>query len=236
MLNRLAERDGAVELSRGVRGDSEAVVVYRSRVFEVMADGCIIVEIPRQAMHDRTFRVGDDLDLTLMLNNERMVATCTLHEPISYQVNPSLRVTCYRLSPGRRPMREQRRSFYRVNVAAMELPPTRLSCETEQQAFTCKGRLVNLSAGGIGVSIRAARTVLNQIKRTRQFQCITWLNEDETVEVPVRVVHLSAIGDDGLYLGLKFDLDDPDRAKHLEQRMQQRCTELQRMQLQRRRA
>ncbi len=237
MLNRLASRDGSVEMSRGVSNDQSAVVMYRSRVFKVMQDGCIIVEIPRQALQDKAFRVGDDLDLTIMVNNQRMVATCTLHEAFSYNVNPTLKVTCYRLSSGRRPKREQRRSFYRVSVAAMALKPTKLSCEIEHgQRFLCEGRLSNIGAGGIGVSIRAARTILNQIKRTRHFDCSVWLSEEHNINVPVRVAHISALGDDGLYLGLQFAIEDAVQAKQLEQRIQQRCTEVQRMQLQRRRA
>lgn len=241
MLKRLAERDGSVELSRGVSNDDSAVISYRSRVFAVKPnDGCIIVETPKQAVGDRTFRIGDDVDMTLMVNSERMIATCTLHEVFTYKINPTVTVTCYRLSAGRRPVREQRRSFFRVNVAAMELKPTVLSGEIEEEEITqvheYKGRLVNISAGGIGVSFRAARKVLNQIKRTRQFDCVAWLNDDEPVEAPVRVTHINALGDDGLYLGLRFDIEDEARAKHHEQYMQQKCTEIQRMQLQRRRA
>lgn len=238
MLKRLADRDGSVELSRGVSNDDAAVITYRSRVFKVMPeDGCIIVETPHQAVQDRSFRIGDDVDLTLMVNNERMVATCTLQEVFSYEVNPTLRVTSYRLSPGRRPVREQRRSFYRVNVAAMELESTELSSELEdEERFAFKARLVNISAGGMGVSIRASRKILNQIKRTRSFDCSAYLSDDESVEVPVRVAHINALGDDGLYLGLRFDIEDETAAANHERFMQHRCTEIQRMQLRRRRA
>ncbi|MEM6257357.1 MAG: PilZ domain-containing protein [Planctomycetota bacterium] len=236
MLKRLASRDGSVELSRGVGNDDTAIIMYRSRIFAILEGGCIVVETPQQAVLDRSFRVGDDIDLTLMVNNERMLATCTLKETMTYELNASLKVTCYKLSPGRRPVREQRRSFYRVNVAAMDLEPTKLRSEIEDTVFECSVRLVNISAGGIGVSIRAAKNVLKQLKRTRNFQCTAWLSDDEAIEMPVRVAHISALGDDGLYLGLKFDFEDESEAYAHEQTMQQRCTEIQRMQLQRRRA
>eukprot|EP00752_Nemacystus_decipiens_P017582 g15755.t1 len=116
----------------------------------------------------------------------------------------------------------------------MELKPTVLSCEIDEQVHRFKGRLVNVSAGGMGVSFRAARKVLNQIKRTRRFDCSAWINEDECIKVPVRVAHINALGDDGLYLGLRFDIDDEARASSHEQFMQQKCTEIQRMQLRRR--
>lgn len=237
MLDRLASRDGSVELSRGVGNDKSTAIMYRGRVFKIMQDGCIIVETPRQAVQDKAFRIGDDLDLTIMVNNQRMIATCTLRETFTYSVNQTLKVTCYRLSPGRRPVREQRRSFFRVSVAAMQLKPTKLSYEIEdEQAFECEVKLSNISAGGFGVSIRASRSVLNQIKRARTFDCSAWLSEEECIDVPVRVLYLNTFGDDGLYLGLQFDVEDELEAKQLEQRMQQRCTEVQRMQLQRRRA
>ena len=237
MLHHLAERDGAVELSRGISSNDSVPIIYRSRVFEVMEDGCIIVETPRQAVQDKAFRTKDDVDLTIMVNNERMVATCTLHKTFTYGVNKTLKTTCYRLSPGRRPVREQRRSFYRVNVAAMELPPIKLSCEIDdQRTFECQGRLSNISAGGFGVSIHAPHGILSQIKCTRFFNCLAWISEDESIEVPVRVAHISALGDDGLYLGLQFAVIDEVEAMHLEQQIQHRCTEIQRMQLRRRRA
>ena len=237
MLHHLAERDGSAELSRGVSNDDSVPIIYRSRVFEVMDDGCIIVETPHQAVQHKSFRTGHDIDLTIMVNNERMVATCTLHETFTYGVNKALKTTCYRLSPGRRPVREQRRSFYRVNVAAMELPPIKLSCEIDDgRTFECQGRLSNISAGGFGVSIRADRGVLNQIKRTRFFNCLAWLSEDEHIDAVVRVAHIKALGDDGLYLGLQFAVMDEVEAMELEQQIQHRCTEIQRMQLRRRRA
>lgn len=238
MLKRLADRDGAVELSRGESNDVTTVITYRSRVFKIQPeDGCIIVETPRQAIYDRAFRIGDDVDLTLMVNHERMVATCTLKEIFSLQVNATLSVTSYRLSPGRRPVRDQRRSFYRVNVAGMELKPTELSSQLEdEQPFDFTGRLVNISASGIGVTIRATRNILNQIKRTRHFHCTTHLNDEESTDAPVRVAYINALGDDGLYLGLRFDFEDEAQAMSHEQYMQHRCTEIQRMQLRRRRA
>ena len=236
MLQRLADRDGAVELSRRCNDDHCAAIVYRSRVFEVMADGCIVVEVPRQAVRDASFGIGGDIDLTLMLNSDRMVASCTLNEMITYKVNPTLSVTCYRLSPGRRPTREQRRSFYRVAVAAMQLRPVKLASTIDDAAFECIGKLSNISAGGLGVSIRAVDAVLNKIKRTRRFNCTAWIGEDGRIVAPVRIAHIEALQDDGLYLGLQFDLEDDTEKRALEQRMQQRCTEIQRMQLQRRRA
>lgn len=237
MLHDLAARDGAVELSRGVSNHDAVPIIYRSRAFEVMEDGCIIVETPHQAAQDRAFRVGDDIDLTIMVNNERMIATCTLHEAFTYGVNKTLKATCYRLSPGRRPVREQRRSFYRVNVAGMELPPIKLSCEIDdQRTFECQGRLSNISAGGFGVTIRAPRGILNQIKRTRFFNCSAWISEVDQIDAPVRVTYFNLLDDDGLYLGLQFAVVDEIEAMQLEQHIQHRCTEIQRMQLRRRRA
>ena len=155
MLTQLAQRDGSVELSRGVSNDDAPVIHYRSRLFEVKQDGSIIVEMPRPSPDGQSLNVGDDVDLSLMLDNERMVATCTIHEAFSYELNSEKKVTCYRLSAGRRPMREQRRSNFRVNVAALDFKPSRLRNDAETPPFDCEVHVVNFSAGGMGVSIRA---------------------------------------------------------------------------------
>lgn len=236
MLTDIAARNAPAELSRGDSNNVEATVTYRSRIFEILEDECIIVETPRQAVVDRSFGNGDDIELLLMQNGERLIATCTIRETFVYEVNELLRVTCYRLSPGRRPKREQRRSFFRVGVAAMELKPARLVHDNEENRFEFKARLVNISGGGLGVSVRASRRILNQIKRTRSYQCAAWLGEEERVNTPVRIAHIEALGDDGLYLGLQFDIDDPAESQFIEQKMQHRCTQIQRLQLQRRRA
>jgi|GEM_PF-2385669 len=236
MLIDIAAHNAPAEISRGNSSDINAAVTYRSRVFEVLDDGCIIVGTPRQAVIDRSFGNRDDVELLIMHNNERLVATCTIRETFVYQVNDSLRLTCYRLSPGRRPKREQRRSFFRVGVAAMELKPVKLIHENEEARFEFQGRLVNISGGGLGISVRASRQILNQIKRKRSYQCAAWLGEEEHVNAPVRIVHIEALGEDGLYLGVEFDIDDPSQLQFIEQKMQHRCTEVQRLQLQRRRA
>lgn len=236
MLNNIAAHNAPAELTRGDSTNVETMVTYRSRVFEVLEDGCIIVETPRQAVLDHSFGNGDDIELLLMQEGERLVATCTIRETFVYEVNETLRVTCYRLSPGRRPKREQRRSFFRVGVAAMELKPVKLVHENEENRFEFNGRLVNISGGGLGITVRAARRVLNDIKRSRSYQCAAWLGEEERVMAPVRIAHIEALGEDGLYLGVEFDIDDPSESNFIEQKMQHRCTEIQREQLQRRRA
>ncbi|MGB0768044.1 MAG: PilZ domain-containing protein [Phycisphaeraceae bacterium] len=236
MLKQHALRNAPAELSRGCADADAPPVVYRGRVFEVRADGSIVVETPRQALTDKAFGNGDDIDLLLMHRSERLIATCTIRETLIYKVNAAVRLTCYILSPGRRPKREQRRSFFRVSVAAIELKPAELVSLDEEHPLEFKARLSNISGGGIGVSVRGARKVLNQIKRSRQLRCNAWIGEDHRIQAPVRIAHVSALGDDGLYLGLQFDHTDPAEARQLEQVMQQRCTEVQRMQLQRRRA
>lgn len=236
MLQTLAKRDGSVELSRRMQGDEELSVNYRTRLFEVLEDGNIIVETPKRAVQDKSFGNGDDIDLTLMYSNERLVATCTVLETFIQEIKPGMRLLCYRLSPGRRPQREQRRDYYRVNIAAMDLELAKFTTGHDEEVFSFEARMVNLSGGGLGVSVRGAKTVLNKIKRSRDFNCHALLGSGIWVDAPVRVAHLEAIGDDGLYIGFQFDLDDAGEAQALEDMIAQRCVEFQRMQLKKRRA
>lgn len=236
MLSRLAKRDASVELSRRSAQDESPTVSYRTRLFGVEQDGRIIVERPRQAVSDKSFGKGDDIELLLMHDNERLVGTCTIEKVFLHDVNPTLRVSCYRLSPARRPQREQRRAFYRVSVAALDLEPAVLRHEEAGYAFDFKARIVNLSAGGLGVSVRLSRKILNEIKRTRTFNCTASFDNELTLNAPVRVAHIAAIGDDGLYLGLQFDFRDASRKQAIEDRMHQLCMQYQRQALKRKRA
>lgn len=236
MLHLLAERDAPVELSRRTDGDDASPFIGRSRLFEVQQDGCIVVERPPLIPGGPNASVDDDIELTLMHNSERYVATCTVKAVIQHRVNDKLKVTCFRLSPGRRPMREQRRSFFRVNLAASDLDPAVLTSGGGDNELSFKARVVNLSGGGIGVCVRDSRSVLNQIKRTRYLNCKTRLSRHQTIEAPVRIAHIEAVGEDGLYLGLEFDVEDAGEAQALQDQMHQCSADYQREQLKRRRA
>lgn len=258
MLSHLAQRDASVELSRQTAGDDQPPVVYRTRLFGVRENGCIIVEQPRQAVMDKSFGKGDDIELLMMQNNERLIATCTILDVFIKDLNPTTRVTSYLLSPGRRPQRDQRRSFFRVNVAAMELGPAVMTHglspdqtdERDRVAFQSKtltehatearfqfnAKVVNISAGGLGVVVRANRVLLGQIKRSRDFICEATFTSIDSIEVPVQVMYLLARGEDVIYLGLMFNVENEGMARALEDQMHQLCMLFQRQALQRRRA
>ncbi len=240
MLKMLAWRDAPVELSRRGAQDEGPPIVYRSRLFEVEEDGAIIVERPGQAVGDQGSDDRDDIELLLMHNGDRLIATCTIRDTHLRWINQAVRVPCYRLSPGRRPQREQRRSFYRVNVAAVSLEPVLLETpatgDQDEQPLQIKARLVNLSAGGVGVSVRARKDTLGKIKRTRSFRCTMRFEDGLVIEMPTRVAHIGARGDDLLYLGLQTDIDDEVHARSVQDQLQHLCTQFQRAQLQRRRA
>lgn len=245
-LKHLASRDGSVELSRRCADQDDCVqpTSYRTRLLGLESDGSIIVERPQQAVLDRSFGKRDDVEMLLVCNAQRLIATCTILDVFMHQVNPNLRICCYRLSPARRPQVDQRRAFYRVGLAALDLPLAELWHEkqpveeddepTIDLAF--KARLVNLSAGGLGVSVRQSRAILNQIKHTRDLTCRANFGDGEPIVAPVLVRHVSGLGDDGLYLGLQFSLDDAEAQTAFEDRMHQRCMQFQREALRRKRA
>jgi len=249
MLAALDGRDAPVELSRRSANDDGPPIVYHSRLFAVEPDGAIIVERPGQAVRDKSFGTGDDIELLLMYNGDRLVATTTIRNTHIRPINKSTRVTCYKLSPGRRPQREQRRAFYRVNVAGADLEPVTLRIDPQttpasqarehpriDQPLEVQGRLVNLSGGGFGVSVSAGHELLNKLKRTRRMHLVARIDTKQTIQAPVLVAHIGARGDDHLYLGLETDIQDEGAARALEDELQHLCARFQRAQLQRRKA
>jgi len=238
MLTRLAERDAPVELSRRSAEDDAPAIAYRTRLFDVTENGGIIVERPAQAVRDRSFGVGDDIELLLMHNNDRLVATCTIQQVFIHEINEHLRPSCYLLSPGRRPQRDQRRSFFRVNIAAQHLEPAvlRHTPADDQTPVSFNAHMVNLSAGGLGVTLRLSHELLQEIKRTRRFHCQADFGEGEVFDLPVRVAHVAAVGEDGLYLGMRFELEDAEEKQAVEDRLNQVCVRFQREALKRQRA
>ena len=236
LLKFLAGRDAPVELSRRDAQSDGPPMIYRSRLFEVQADGSIIVERPSHISCGTAFANRDDIELLLIHNGERLVATCTVLETFIQQINPTVRVTCYKLSPGRRPMRDQRRTFYRVNVAGLPLDPVILESKDEDAPFLIKGKLVNLSGGGFGVSVRADAKLLGQIKRTRCFRCTAVLDDGHAIAAPVRVSHISQRSEDLIYLGLQTEIEDETYARAVEDELLHHCARFQRLQLQRRKA
>lgn len=236
MLKMLAWRDSPVELSRRNAQDKRPPIMYRSRLFEVEPDGSIIVERPGQVVLDKTFTNGDDIELLLMQNGDRLVGTCTIRETFIRQINPTVRVCCYRLSPGRRPQREQRRAFFRVNVAGVALEPVSLQVMDSDEPETFKAQLVNLSGGGLGVSVRGSQKLLGKIKRTRRFMCTARFDAEEQIQAAVRVTHIEVRAEDLLYMGLQFDVEDEAEAAAVQDQMMHLCAQFQRAQLQRRKA
>ncbi|XAM00123.1 PilZ domain-containing protein [Phycisphaeraceae bacterium D3-23] len=236
-LAHLSKRDGGVELApRGASAD-DTRKVYKSRLFEVSKDGEIIVERPDQSVLDHAFRVGDTIELLLVVNNQRMLGDCELREVAAKQINRATRVTCFKLGPAKRIRPDQRRSFFRVNTAGADLGTVSLLAHGKDIEDEVRARMVNLGGGGMGVSIRASRDLLREIQGDTKYRCRLEIQSDnEVIDLDTTLVHLSPLDTTGLYLGLRFELPEGKEGKALESRLVQYGAWLQRQQLKRRRA
>lgn len=230
-----SQRNMAGELSIAPADPDHKRVSYRARVFEVMKDGAIIVELPMQALADRAFLVGDDVDLVLMEKDERLAGRCRIREFVKYQFNESTQVTSLLLAPASKTFRDQRRSFYRVNVAGADLELAELIDISNDQHRAFKARPINLSAGGLGVLASAPEAELRKLRNATRVK----VNADfggESVKAEAVVNYIEARESGRLYIGLQFDPSSEAHAQALEDQMHQLCTNYQRMQLKRRRA
>lgn len=236
-LSYLSKRDGGVEIApRGASAD-DARKVYRCRLFHVEKDATIVVERPDQSVMDHAFRIGDTIELLLVVNNQRLLGDCELKKVAVRQINKATRVTCFELAPASRVRLDQRRSFFRVNTAAADLGPLKLLAEGQPAEKEVEARMVNLGGGGVGVAVRAGREVLRHLQDHERYRCrMDILSDQEVVELPAKLVHISPLDTTGLYLGMRFELPEGKEGKALENRLVQYGVWLQRRQLQRRRA
>ncbi|MEM9414738.1 MAG: PilZ domain-containing protein [Planctomycetota bacterium] len=233
----MSKRDGGVEIAPRGASEDDTRKVYKSRLFEVTKDGEIIVERPDQSVLDHAFRIGDTIELLLVVNNQRMLGDCELLEVEARQINRATRVTCFKLGAAKRVRIDQRRLFFRVGTAGADMGTIGLLAEGKEIEDEIRGRMVNLGGGGMGVSIRAHRDVLREVQGNTRYRCrLEIKSENEVVDLDTTLVHLSPLDTTGLYLGLRFELPAGKEGKALESRLVQYGAWLQRQQLKRRRA
>lgn len=186
------------------------------------------------------------VDVYIITDAMRLVAGHDVREIAPYQLNDEKRITAFTLARVGSIQSAQRRSYFRVDTTACAFNEITLNrCgPTGRRLRPIRGRLINLSAGGVGllVPMHHFQDEEDSENENTQPEChysvtLDLPNNPSPVSAPVKLrrAHPDKRGD--VYLGMALDFD-PAIPEH--QRTQaallRLTTDLQREQLRRRRS
>ncbi len=250
----LAARNGRIELWRAYDGDeSHAPVVYPSRALEVTDGGGLLLEMPDRPGAGEVLRPDSRVDVRAVWGDERWTARCRVLERTHANLNAVARVRAVRVSEPLSVWSGQRREFFRVETAGSEFGPVTLVALAQDDAagdgpaaassdstgqvaaMVLEGTVLNLSGGGVGVGVVAKPALARAVRGGQRFRCRFELPGGEApLELDARLAQVRSDGRGGVYLGLRFELDEAER-EPTQDRIVRVVNEVQRQQLARRR-
>lgn len=260
IVTRKVERDGWVELCPELAQDDPGPApAYRARVLWVDADRNMGVERPPFVGVDRQLCVGRKIHVRLSEGGTRLRAGSRIAKVRSHQLNARTRLIALALDPPSEIRSDQRREFYRVSTQSIELGPIEFSpvrdfptqrLATEQPlgdentgaaaALNCrlvKGTLVNISGGGVGVSVPATRGLLDTLPPSRCYTAELPLPDGKPpLRLTLRLVHMKLHQPGRVYFGMQIEEPDANRRAESEERLVRFATTLERQQLRRQRS
>lgn len=228
----------SVELSADVPEDAGPATTFKLSILAVTPDGQIVVELPTQP--EAATELSRDTVANLLLTEGigRVVGSCRVTGVEYYQLNASRRVRAIRLARPHRVASAQRRGFFRVQAIGTIDQPVVLRPRGPRgagAAVACKARLHNLSGGGFGLTVDRRPQVVKLLRSSQMFEATLPLPCGDPLPVQCRLVHLQADSEHTIYLGFELDLDDAADRRAIEDRIVRATTELQRLQLRRKR-
>ncbi len=257
-LDLLADRSGTVELraidprnqvagAAGVPGASSVPGVpgttFKLRTLQVAEDGAILLEMSNLTAANHELKRGVTVEVLVVEGTSRLVGTSRIVGVELFQLNATNKVRALRLERPHRVESAQRRKFFRANAGGASDQPVMLH-QVEQNGHTrrvldtkgCKASLQNLSGGGVGLTIDRGLQFSQVLQRSTHFIArMTLPEQDATLDVLIRLVHMEPIPGDALYLGFEFLFDDEAERRTVEERVVRATTALQRQQIRRRR-
>lgn len=256
MVRRLAERDAAVEATPIVRDDEPGPApTYRARLLSVEADGSLWLQRPDRPGAVGELTLGRRVSVLAAEGADRLRGESRIAHVTPYRLNAQKGVIALGLEPATGVASDQRRDFYRVSTAGAGLDPVTFKPlhlpgsarptpldddaaegDAELNAPDVTGEVVNVSGGGLGVSVTASRRLLQTLSPSRRYEAELRLPGDETpTPMRLKLVHVQPLDGGRVFFGMKLDLEDPAERAATEQRLVKFATELERRQLQRRR-
>lgn len=258
MIARLAERNTAVDLSPklpdGVTGPPSS---YRGRLLWVEEHGGLGVERPVQPRAAGELPAGQAVELLLAEETTRLRADTRIVAVRPHRLNAETTIVALRLEPPHDIRSDQRREFYRASTLAVGLDPvlfepirhgasalpggSPLSDASETAAADLgakrvEGLVINVSGGGLGVSVPASRRLLDSLPPSRCYTTDLALPDGEPpVRLTLKLVHVQPIEGGRVFFGMQIEEPDPGLRSEIEDRLVRFATSLERRELRRKR-
>lgn len=212
-LATLAEREGSLEATP-LRGDEDTLdTTYRTRMLSFDAkSGEIIIE----SISEGSLVTGSDVRLVTQVGPHRCLGVCRVNRYVSFRVNEDTVLEAVALEQAREVSSAQRRSFFRVATAGAPIDPVKI-CPAGTGDKPVDVALVNISAGGIGVSLAATPELARKLPRSRVYDCtITLPSLDDPITLAARLVHFQLMPKRLLYLGMEFEFKSEKQKREVE--------------------
>lgn len=260
IVARKCERDGWVEVSAELEeGESGPAPAYRARVLWVEDDRSMGVERPPFVGVHRQLKAERPVLIRLAEDGIRLRAESRITEIRHHRLNAHTELIALALAPPRGIESDQRREFYRVSVQGVELEPiefTPVRDEAMEQLATekelgdedvdaaatlncrpVKGTVVNISGGGLGVSVPASRELLDTLPPSRCYTATLPLPDEEApLRLTLRLVHVQVHQAGRVYFGMRNEEPDPGIRAEIEDRLVKFTKKVERRQLRRQRS
>ena len=213
------------------------------QVLEIDDDGAVFVQVPGSPEERQWLMQQSAVDMQVNEADARWSARSRRGALVELHLEANVVVPAVRLEPPEELVSLQRRAHYRVDTSQMDLPPVtvRLMHDTPKGLRPVKGpaieaRLMNISAGGVGLLIDPKQEAARNIFKSRQYQCRLHLpGQEDPVIVEACLVHVFPQKRKMLYLGMVCQWSTSTYGQRQAERFARAVTRLERETLRQRR-
>ena len=199
-----------MEPADGAARSAELVPSTVVQLLDVGEDGAIFVQVPGKEEERDWLLCQHTVELRVHEADGRWAAKARVGDQVEIKLNARVGVPALRLEPPHELVSHQRRASYRVDTSHLDLPSVtlRLLRDTPKGLRPVKGpaieaRLMNVSAGGIGLLVDSSRPGAENLFKFRVYRCRLFLpGLDEPVTVEANLVHVLPQKHERVYLGM----------------------------------
>lgn len=238
----LVARHGAVEVAAASPPKGGGPMhVDRCRLLRVTPSGELLIERPAEGGMPAMLTRGMEMIVTAAHRGHRWEGHCRVIRSESFRPNEGNVVLAIRLSAPERIESGQRRRFFRVPIgagdASLELCVISTDDRRKKPGFgVLEPALLNLSGGGVGVSVALSPQVGELLRSSRAYRCVLRVSgHDEPLDLAARLIHVEPLPHNRIYLGLEFLFEDAAERRQVQDLLTRAATEIERRQLRRHR-